>query len=199
MHDPASLGASGNLLLRPARARELRRRASWLPSVDVNDDTFDPGLSRNCRFCCTAGQCAALAPQTCASASTTASRSAMRRRTWSGPTTPRAAAVSATIFYDRDPELGGDLTLPRDLLSAAHTPSAATIDGSERDGLRDGDRQLRPRPGPVTSTCRKPGNCPPSTVISSIQRIWNATDQAGNSTLRAEHLDRRLRCARRSS
>jgi hypothetical protein len=174
-------GASGTLLL------DLRARASfdggvsWLPSVDVNDDTFDPGLSTSCRFCCTAGSCAPLAPQTLriGEYNGVAFGQCAAHMVW--PDDATCGSGFSDIFYDRDPELGGDLAPPV-IVCPAHT-SVGCNDSTapSATGFATATDNCDLDPQIIYVDLPQPGNCPPSTVISSIQRIWTATDQAGNS------------------
>lgn len=174
-------GVSGDLLL------DLRARASfdgglsWLPSIDVNDGTFDPGLSTNCRFCCTAGQCALAAPQTMriGEYNGVAFGECAAHMVW--PDDATCAGGFSDIFYDRDPELGGDLT-PPSIVCPAHT-SRGCNDSTDptSTGFATATDNCDLNPNVIWVDVPQAGNCPPSTVLYSIQRIWTATDQAGNS------------------
>ncbi|MBL8858901.1 MAG: exo-alpha-sialidase [Planctomycetes bacterium] len=173
-------GPSGDLLL------DLRARASWdggnswLPSVKINDDTFDPGLSTNCRFCCTAGQCAPLAPQTLriGEYNGVAFGECTAHMVW--PDDATCGGGFSDIFYDRDPELGGDFTPPV-IVCPPHTSVGCNASTHpQQTGFATATDNCDLNPSVSYVDLPVAGNCPPSTVISSIQRIWSSTDKAGN-------------------
>lgn len=155
---------------------------SWLPSLVVNDNPFDPAVSTSCRFCCTAGQCAVGAPITrrIGEYNGIAFGGCTAHMTWAGGQTCGTDTVGTDIYYDNDPELGGDftppaLTCPPNTAVAcnASTAPAATGTATATDNCD---------PNPVVGyvDVYHPGNCPPSTVLETIERIWNAVDGAGN-------------------
>ncbi len=179
-----AIGASGDRLL------DLRARASydgglsWLPSIDIDDGQLDPGLSTSCRFCCTAGQCAAGAPRTLriGEYNGVSFGQCGAHMVWAGNQVCGSGGSLLDTFYDRDPEMGGDLTPP----TLFCPPNVAVGCNDPTDPANTGipiptdDCDLSPSLG--WNDVILPGNCPPSTVRYTIERIWNSSDQAGNLT-----------------
>lgn len=175
-------GASGDLLL------DLRARASWdgglqwLPSIDINDGQFDPGQSTSCRFCCNVGDCAAASPITIriGEYNGVAFGQCSAHMVWADNQTCGGGANPIDYFYDRDEELGGDLTPPT-LICPPNTQIGcddSTDPTATGFATATDDCDLDPDIGYVDEIL--PGNCPPSITLYSIRRIWNAFDLAGN-------------------
>lgn len=173
-------GTSGNLLLDLRARGSFDGGLSWLPSIDVNDDTFDPGLSTNCRFCCVAGQCSpfALPTMRIGEYNGVAFGECAAHMVW--PDDATCGGGFSDIFYDRDSELGGDLTPPV-IVCPPHT-SRGCNDSTDptSTGFATATDNCDLNPNVIWVDVPMAGNCPPSTVLHSIQRIWSATDQAGN-------------------
>jgi hypothetical protein len=175
-------GASGDWLLDLRLAYSFDGGTSWLPSVDVNDGLFDPGLSTSCRFCCTAmdacfgqamtlriGEYNGVAFGECAA-----------HMVWADNQTCGGDGTLLDVYYDKDPEAGGDLTppsltCPADVAVGCNDPTNPNATGF---ATAVDDCDLDPSVSWVDEIL--PGNCPPSTVLHTIRRIWSATDQAGN-------------------
>lgn len=175
-------GTSGEWLL------DLRLRSSssggltFGYSTDVNDGQFDPGLSGSCRFCCNVGDCTAGSPRTrrIGEYNGVAMGECTAHIVWADNETTGAGGSNLDIFYDKDPEAGGDLTPPvvvcppnvslacDDSIDPSFTGFATTSDNCD----------LNPSLSYVDIVT--PGNCPPSTVLKTIERVWNSTDAAGN-------------------
>jgi hypothetical protein len=180
---------SGNFRLDLRVVNSLDGGATWLPSIDFNDGRFDAALSNACRFCGAdnvANQ-ACNNPIACPSPQTNrigeyngiAFGECTAYAVWAdnGPNPPND---SVDTFFDRDPELGGDLTAPviscptdvqvgcLDSIDPVNTGSATAAD----------ECTLEPDVGFVDES--QGGNCPPGQTLDTIERIWNATDKAGN-------------------
>jgi len=177
-----TLGASGDWLLDLRLAYSFDNGVSWLPSVDVNDGQFDPGQTGSCRFCCVStdscfgqamtlriGEYNGIAFGECAA-----------HMVWADNQSCNTGGSMLDIYYDRDPEAGGDLTPPSIFCppNVALGCNAATDPDATGFATATDDCDVDPSVGWVDDIL--PGNCPPSTVLFTISRIWNAVDQAGN-------------------
>jgi hypothetical protein len=160
---------------------------TWSPEVDLNDGRIDPGLATTCRFCGSD----AVSNQTCGTPACPApgtTRIGEYNGVAYGECTLHAVwADNATCggdydtFYDRDPNLGGDVTAPgvvcppnqqvgcKDPLDPAATGTATASDACDLD------------PTVSFADAVAPGNCPPGIVREIVHRTWTATDAAGNS------------------
>lgn len=177
-----AIGASGDLLLDLRACASLDGGTSWLPSVDINDGQFDPGQSTSCRFCCNVGDCPPASPITrrIGEYNGVAFGQCTAHMVWADNQSCGGGVNPIDYFYDRDAELGGDLTPPKIVCP----PNTQIGCNDSTDPIATGfatatdECDLDPDVGYVDEML--PGNCPPSTVIFSIRRIWNAFDLAGN-------------------
>ena len=180
---------SGNFRLDLRAVSSLDGGVNWLPSIDFNDGRFNAALSNACRFCGSdaISNQACNDPVACPTPQTNrigeynglAFGECTAYAVWAddGPSPP---GDSVDTYFDRDPQLGGDLTEPvivcpvdtqigcNDSTDPSATGSATATD----------DCTLDPDIGFVDES--QGGNCPPGQILDTIERIWNATDRAGN-------------------
>lgn len=185
-------GTSGDRLLDVRASFSADGGLNWFPSIDVDDGQLDPGLSASCRFCCpgVAPACPAGSPRTLriGEYNGVAFGECAAHMVWAGNQTCGSGGSLLDTFYDRDPELGGDLTPPV-IQCPPHTSvgcNASTHPNATGYATATDDCDVDPDVGWVDVL--EPGNCPPSTVLYSIRRIWNATDQAGNIITCDQHI-----------
>lgn len=161
---------------------------TWTPEVDVNDGRMDPARANTCRFCGSDGvtnqPCGTMA---CPNPGTgrigeyngIAFGECTLHFVWADDAT---CGGDYDTFYDRDPNLGGDvappvLACPPDATVACGAPTtpAATGTATALDAC-DLD------PAVSFNDVVEPGNCPPGDIVQRIRRRWTAVDAAGNST-----------------
>lgn len=160
--------------------------ATWSPEVDINDGRIDPNRANLCRFCgadnVTNQQCGTVA---CPGPATT--RIGEYNGIAYGECTLYFAWADDAVcggdydtYFDRDPAMGGDATAP----TLACPADAVVACGAPTDPAATGmatavdDCDLDPV---VTFTdAALPGDCPPGSAVSIIQRTWRAVDAAGN-------------------
>lgn len=155
---------------------------NWFPSIVVNDTPFDPALSTSCRFCCAAGQCPAGSPITrrIGEYNGIAYGECAAHMTWAGNQTCGTDTVGTDIYYDNDPELGGDLTPPLIVCPANTQVGCNDPTDPSATGFATASDSCDLAPIVSYVDILHPGNCPPSTVLDTIERIWSAVDKAGN-------------------
>jgi len=153
---------------------------TWSVEVQINDDVFDTTVSTSCRFCCPGDGCSAGSPQTMriGEYNGTAYGQCTAHAVWAGVALPGNGDTD--IFYDRDPEMGGDFDPP--VLICPDDDFLGCLDPT--DPANTGEAS-------ATDNCTleseisfndvvTPGNCPPSTILNTIERSWSAVDLAGN-------------------
>ncbi|MFT7485824.1 MAG: hypothetical protein ACI9F9_001675, partial [Candidatus Paceibacteria bacterium] len=175
-------GTSGQWLLDLRATSSSSEGMFWFPSKDVNDGQFDPGLSASCRFCCTAGSCNPGAPQTLriGEYNGVAFGECTAHFVWADNRQCPTSTNSLQTFYDKDPEMGGDFTPP--VLVCPPNTSLGCNDSTDptATGFATATDNCDLDPDIIYVDVVSAGNCPPSTVLSSIERIWSVTDAAGN-------------------
>lgn len=153
---------------------------SWSVEVQINDAVFDTTVATSCRFCCPGNGCAPGSPQTMriGEYNGVAFGQCTAHAVWTGVALPGNGDTD--IFYDRDPEMGGDFD-----------PPLIVCPDDEFLGCLDSTDPANTGEATATDTCTlepdisfndvvTPGNCPPSTILHTIERIWSAVDLAGN-------------------
>ncbi|MBI5365248.1 MAG: exo-alpha-sialidase [Planctomycetes bacterium] len=165
---------------------------SWLPSIVVNDNPFDPAVSTSCRFCCTAGQCAVGAPITrrIGEYNGIAFGGCTAHMTWAGGQTCGTGSTGTDILYDNDPELGGDLTAPMLVCPPNTQVGCNASTAPSATGTATATDDCDPTPTISHVDVIHPGNCPPSITLDTIERIWSAVDDAGNLATCSQFISR---------
>ena len=176
-----TMGTSGDWLLDLRLAYSFDNGTSWLPSVDVNDGQFDPGLSASCRFCCPGDACFGQA-QTLriGEYNGIAFGECTAHMVWADNQSCNTGGSMLDVYYDNDPEAGGDLTPP--VLACPSNVQVGCNDPTDptATGFATATDNCDPDPDIGYVDVMQPGDCPPGVILGTIQRIWNATDQAGN-------------------
>jgi hypothetical protein len=160
--------------------------ATWSTEVDINDGTLDPANATTCRFCgsdaVTAQTCGTMA---CPGPGTVrigeyngvAYGECTLHFVWADDATCNG---DLDTFYDRDPNLGGDVTAP-----ALECPSDVVVGcddptGPAATGMATATDACDLDPVVSSSDETLPGNCPPGSIVQVIRRTWTAQDAAGN-------------------
>lgn len=171
-------GSAGNARVDLYAAYSLSGGTTWLPPLIVNDDPIDPDASTSTigsgsPSTYRIGEYNALTFAACTA-----------HMAWPGQATCNG---SMDTYYDRDREVG-DLDepiifCPDDVTLGCHD----SIDPS-RTGTATARDLCDPDPSVIHVDDDLGGSCPPTPVISSLDRIWSATDAAGNIVTCTQHI-----------
>ncbi len=176
-----NMGTSGQFLLDLRAASSSSGGLFWFPSADVNDGQFDPGLSQSCRFCC-AGSCGAGVPPTMriGEYNGVAMGECTAHFVWADNGICNNSTSTLNMFYDRDPEMGGDLTPP--VVTCPPNVSLGCLDSTDpqNTGYAEVTDNCDLNPSLIFVDEVIAGSCPPGTVLETIKRHWSSTDAAGN-------------------
>ena len=172
---------AGNFLLDLLVTYSFDSGVTWGVEWDVNDGFFDPDGTTSCRFCCPGDSCFGQPITTrIGEYNGVAYGECGAKMVWADNQTCGTGSSQLDVFFDDDPEGGGDFTPP--VLVCPSNTSIGCNDSTDPifTGMATAtdDCTLDPDIGFVDEFLG--GNCPPSTVIESIRRIWHAFDNAGN-------------------
>ena len=163
--------------------------ANWLPEVVVNDSQFDPDNTTSTRFCGPNDTtCPGCVNPGCPVTTRIGEYNGVSYgectayMVWADNPICVGGGTGTNILFDRDPEMGGDLTNPVPICPADTTIDCSDSTDPSNTGMATVTDNCDLDPSLNSFDVTNPGNCDVGgNVLETIDRTWTTSDAAGNS------------------